>query len=122
VSRVDRHTPRARLDRLSCEALAGHRHGRAARASPELIVSAAAGPVAEVAVDDRAGRRGGHLAAKLGELGAEGKVAGEEAKQDARQRLDELKAKLDAAQAKPEEPKKLGTRQWEEFPATIEGV
>jgi chromosome segregation ATPase len=60
--------------------------------------------------------------ARLGELIAKGKVAGQEAKQDARERLDDLKAKIDAAQAKLEEAKKLRNQHWEEFRATIEGA
>lgn len=51
-----------------------------------------------------------------------GKIAGQEAKQDARERLDDVKAKLDAAQARLEEAKKLRNKQWEELRATIEGA
>jgi hypothetical protein len=60
--------------------------------------------------------------AKLGELVAKGKVAGQEVKVGARERLDDLKAKLDGAQAKLEEAKKLGSQQWDEFRATVEAA
>lgn len=60
--------------------------------------------------------------AKLGELIAKGKVAGHEAAEDARERLDELKAKLAVAQTKLDEAKAARSRQWEEFKASIEGA
>lgn len=60
--------------------------------------------------------------ARLAELVAKGKAAGQEARLDARKRIDELKVKLVAAQAKLEESKKLRAEQWEEFRASIEGA
>ncbi len=60
--------------------------------------------------------------ARFGELVAKGKVAGQEAKIDSRKRLDELKAKMDVAQAKLTEVKAAGSGQWEKFKAGVESA
>jgi hypothetical protein len=60
--------------------------------------------------------------ARLAELIAKGKVAGQEVKVDTRKRIDELKVQVDEAQAKLTEFKKAGADQWEKFRASIEGA
>lgn len=60
--------------------------------------------------------------ARLGEAIARSKAAGQEAKLESRKRMDELKAKLDVAQAKLVEVKKAGAEQWESLRAGAESA
>lgn len=58
--------------------------------------------------------------AKLNELAAKADVAGQEAKIDARKRLDDLKAKIKVARAKLDEAKAAGGDKWDKFKSGIE--
>lgn len=58
--------------------------------------------------------------AKLAVLGAKADVVGQEAKIDSRKRLDEVKAKLAAAQAKLDEVKAAGADKWDTFKHGLE--
>jgi multidrug resistance efflux pump len=60
--------------------------------------------------------------AKVAELIAKGKTAGQEAKFESRKRIDEVKAKLEVAQANLAEFKKAGIDQWDNFRAGIESA
>lgn len=57
---------------------------------------------------------------KLNELAAKAEVASQEAKIESRKRLDELKTKLAAAQAKLDEAKAAGASKWGAFRHGIE--
>jgi hypothetical protein len=59
--------------------------------------------------------------AKLTELAAKVEVAGHETKIDARNRLDDMKAKMKVAQAKLDEAKAAGGDKWDKFKSGIEG-
>ena len=58
--------------------------------------------------------------AKLNELAAKVDVAGQEAKIDARKRLDDMKAKIKVAQSKLDEAKAAGGDKWDKFKSGIE--
>jgi hypothetical protein len=58
--------------------------------------------------------------ARLNELAARGKVTGQEIKIDARNRIDELKVAVDAAQVRLGEVKKAGAEQWENLRVAVE--
>jgi len=60
--------------------------------------------------------------AQLDELVAKGHEASAEAKIDYRKRIDDLKAKHQAAQAKLEELKTAGSEKWETFKAGVESA
>ncbi|MBS1120082.1 MAG: uncharacterized protein H6Q90_2310 [Deltaproteobacteria bacterium] len=57
---------------------------------------------------------------KFDELVAKAEVAGQEAKLDAHKHLDQLKAKLDDAQAKLHEAKAAGRDKWDIFKHGVE--
>ncbi len=59
-------------------------------------------------------------AAKLDELLASAELAGEQAKRDSRERIDELKAKLAAAQARLDEAKLAGADKWDTLKQGLE--
>ena len=58
--------------------------------------------------------------AKFNELAAKIEVAGQEAKIDARKRVDDMKAKLKVAQAKLDEAKAAGEDKWDKFKSGVE--
>ncbi len=58
--------------------------------------------------------------ARLKEAIAKGEVAGQEAKIGSRKQTDELKAKIDAAQAKLQALKAAGSDKWDTFKADID--
>ena len=58
--------------------------------------------------------------AKLNELAAKVDVAGQEAKIDARKRLDDRKAEIEVAQSKLDEAKAAGGDKWDKFKSGIE--
>ena len=62
----------------------------------------------------------GQWAAKLDELVASAEHAGEQAKRDSRERIDELKVKLAAAQARLDEAKSAGADKWETMKQGLE--
>lgn len=58
--------------------------------------------------------------ARLSEMIAKGQVTGHELKIDARKRIDEVKAAVDAAQARLTEVKKAGADQWDHLRGAVE--
>jgi hypothetical protein len=58
--------------------------------------------------------------ARLNELAAKADVAGQEAKIDARKRLDDMKVKIKVAQTKLDEAKAGGGDKWDKFKSGIE--
>jgi len=58
--------------------------------------------------------------AKLNVLVAKGEVAGQQSKIDSHRYVDDLKAKLDAAQEKLHEAKAAGGEKWDTFKGAIE--
>jgi hypothetical protein len=58
--------------------------------------------------------------AKLNELLAKANVAGQQAKIDSRKQLDELKSRLEVAQAKLDEAKAAGNEKWETLKHGVE--
>jgi hypothetical protein len=63
-----------------------------------------------------------HWGAKLDELVAKAEEAGGEVKVDYRKRIDELKAKHQAAHSKLEEFKAAGNGKWEHFKTGVESA
>lgn len=63
-----------------------------------------------------------HWGAKLDELVTKAEQGGAEAKHDTRRRIDELKAKHRAAQAKLEEFKAAGSVRWDQFKTGVESA
>jgi hypothetical protein len=60
--------------------------------------------------------------ARLAEAIARSKAAGQEARLESRKRMDELKVKIDVAQAKLADVKKAGAEQWESLRASAESA
>lgn len=77
----------------------------------------------EATVDKTVSKMEGQLkrwAAKLDELVASAEQTGEQAKRDSRERIDQLKAELAAAQARLDEAKLAGADKWKTMKQGLE--